>query len=76
MEAQLGELLAAAVVFARAHGVDAESALRGWAARFRDRFEATEQLAIDRGIDLASASTETVEALWEEAALRHEPAGG
>jgi tetrapyrrole methylase family protein / MazG family protein len=75
VEAQLGELLAAAVVFARAHGIDAESALRGWAVRFRDRFEATERLAIDHGIDLASASTETVEALWEEAAQRHETAG-
>ncbi len=76
VEAQLGELLAAAVVFARAHGIDAESALRGWAARFRDRFEATEHLAIDRGIDLASASTETVETLWDEAARSHESAGG
>ena len=33
LEADLAQVLAAAVVVARAGGVDAESALRGWAAR-------------------------------------------
>jgi tetrapyrrole methylase family protein/MazG family protein len=64
----LGALLAAAVVVARATGVDGESALRGWAARYRGRFEAMERLAADRGIDLASADRPTVAALWLEAA--------
>ena len=35
LEADLAQVLAAAVVVARAGGVDAESALRGWAARYR-----------------------------------------
>ena len=40
LEAALAQVLAAAVVVARAGGVDAESALRGWAASYRARFEA------------------------------------
>lgn len=43
LEAGLGELLAAVVALARAGGVDAESALRGWAARFRAEVEQVEQ---------------------------------
>ncbi len=66
-ETTLGELLAASVALARGLGVDTESALRGWAARFRDRFEAMERLAIDRGIDLSALGASEVEALWREA---------
>ena len=51
-EATLGELLAAAVMLARALGVDAESALRGWSARFRARVEAVERDAARDGVDL------------------------
>jgi tetrapyrrole methylase family protein / MazG family protein len=69
-EAVLGELLAAAVALARPLGVDTESALRGWAAVFRARFEALERLAADRGLDLHALSPPEVEALWEEAAPR------
>ena len=39
-EMLLGELLAAAVALARTYDVDAETALRAWAARFRDRLHA------------------------------------
>ncbi|MGH8984236.1 MAG: nucleoside triphosphate pyrophosphohydrolase, partial [Acidimicrobiia bacterium] len=66
LEAGLGELLAAAVVLARAAGIDAESVLRGWAARFRDRFVALEQLAAERDLDLAALDPAAVEALWAE----------
>jgi tetrapyrrole methylase family protein / MazG family protein len=66
-EAGLGDLLAAAVVLARARGVDAETSLRGWSARFRDRFVRTEQLARDRNVDLAAAPADRVAALWIEA---------
>jgi tetrapyrrole methylase family protein / MazG family protein len=62
----LAQLLAAAVVLARANGVDAESALRSWAARYRDRFQAMERLAAARAVDLASADPATVAALWLE----------
>jgi tetrapyrrole methylase family protein/MazG family protein len=42
-EAELAELLAAVVALARSVGLDGETALRGWAARFRERVEAMEQ---------------------------------
>jgi tetrapyrrole methylase family protein/MazG family protein len=61
----LGELLAASVALARAGGVDAESALRGWAASFRARFTAMEVLARERGLDLAGLDPVLVAELWE-----------
>ena len=68
LDANLGQLLAAAVALGRAAGLDAESALRGWAARYRAHFEAMERLALDRGLDLASLDEASVAALWLEAA--------
>ncbi len=67
VDADLAALLAAAVVVTRATGVDGESALRGWAARYRARFEAMERLALARGVDLAAAEPAAVAALWLEA---------
>jgi tetrapyrrole methylase family protein/MazG family protein len=55
-------------VVARAGGVDAESALRGWAATYRRRFEAMEHLALERDLDLAALDPGGVAALWLEAA--------
>jgi tetrapyrrole methylase family protein/MazG family protein len=63
-EAVLGELLAAAVALARALGVDAESALRGWSARFRERFEALERDAARDGLDLAALEPAAVADRW------------
>ena len=63
----LAQILAATVVLARAAGVDAESTLRGWAARYRERFEAMERLAISRDLDLATLDPPAVAALWLEA---------
>jgi tetrapyrrole methylase family protein/MazG family protein len=57
-------------VLARAIGVDAESALRGWSARYRARFEAMERLASERGLDLPSLDDASVAALWLEASSR------
>ncbi len=68
-EAALGDLLAAAVVLARARGVDAETSLRGWAARFRDRFVRMEHLAAAQNVDLAAAPPDRVAALWIEAGI-------
>ena len=65
-EAVLGDLLAASVALARAMGVDTESALRGWSARFKDRFEAMERMAVDRGLELHTMAPADVEALWAE----------
>jgi tetrapyrrole methylase family protein / MazG family protein len=68
LEADLAQVLAAAVVIARAGNIDAESALRGWAARYRHRFEAMERLAVERDLDLAALDHAGVAALWLEAA--------
>ncbi|MFO7591602.1 MAG: nucleoside triphosphate pyrophosphohydrolase [Acidimicrobiia bacterium] len=69
-EQALGEMLAAAVAFARTQGIDAESSLRGWSARFKDRFEAMERAAADRGLDLHTMPADAVEALWAEVRVR------
>jgi tetrapyrrole methylase family protein/MazG family protein len=65
-ERELGEMLAASVALAGALGVDTESALRGWAARFKLHFEAMEQLARDRDLDLHTLEPSAVENLWTE----------
>jgi uncharacterized protein YabN with tetrapyrrole methylase and pyrophosphatase domain len=67
-EAAVGDVLAGAVALARAGGVDAESALRGWAARYREHFQRMEALAGARGLDLAALAPAEVDALWVEAA--------
>jgi uncharacterized protein YabN with tetrapyrrole methylase and pyrophosphatase domain len=66
-EAALGDLLAGAVVAARARGVDAESSLRGWSGRFRDRFVRMEQLAADAGLELTAADAAGSRLLWDDA---------
>ncbi len=66
LETQLGDLLAAAIVLARSGGVDAESALRGWAVRFRRRFEAMERLAEEKRLELAALPAPAVAELWIE----------
>ena len=63
---ELVDLLAAAIVLARSCGVDAESALRGWAVRFRRRFEAMERLAEARQLELSALTPQAVAALWIE----------
>ncbi len=60
----LGELLAGAVALARALGVDAESALRGWSARFRERFEALERSVARDGLDLHSLDARALATRW------------
>jgi tetrapyrrole methylase family protein / MazG family protein len=66
LETQLGDLLAASIVLARSGGGDAESALRGWAVRFRRRLEAMERLAEARRVELSTLSPDAVAALWIE----------
>jgi uncharacterized protein YabN with tetrapyrrole methylase and pyrophosphatase domain len=67
-EDRLGAALAAVVHLARLAGVDGESALRGWAGRFKTRFQALEALAAARGEALESMEPAAVAALWEQAA--------
>jgi tetrapyrrole methylase family protein / MazG family protein len=66
LEARLGEALAALVYLARAGGVDAESALRGWAVRFRRRFETLERRAEAVGIALEDMTVPELDVLWRE----------
>jgi len=65
-EAALGDLLAGAVVAARARGVDAESSLRGWSGRFRDRFVRMEELATAQGLELTATDAAGSRRLWDE----------
>jgi tetrapyrrole methylase family protein/MazG family protein len=64
LEAALGEALAALVYVARSAGLDAESALRGWAGRFKARFQALEGLAGDQGVALEALPAPERARLW------------
>jgi tetrapyrrole methylase family protein/MazG family protein len=66
VEARLGEALAALVDVARSVGIDAESALRGWAARFRGRFEALEHRAEAGGVALEDLPAPALATMWRE----------
>jgi tetrapyrrole methylase family protein/MazG family protein len=66
-EVHLGEALGAVVYLARLAGIDAETALRGWAARFRERFSALEELAAARGEPIEALDASMLASLWAEA---------
>jgi tetrapyrrole methylase family protein / MazG family protein len=65
-EQRLGEALGAVVYLARLAGVDGESALRGWAGRFKERFQTLERLATEHGETLESMTPSTVATLWDQ----------
>lgn len=65
-ETALGDLLAGAVVVARANGVDGESSLRGWAGRFRDRFVRMEARAAEEGVELTAATADRARVIWAQ----------
>jgi tetrapyrrole methylase family protein/MazG family protein len=67
-EAALGDALAALALAGARSGIDGESALSGWAERFRARFRRMEQLADAAGTDLSAADASVVQALWDQAA--------
>ncbi|HEY5119360.1 MAG TPA: nucleoside triphosphate pyrophosphohydrolase, partial [Anaerolineales bacterium] len=66
-EAELGDLIFAAVNYARWVKVDPEAALREANARFRTRFEHVEAAAKRLGKPLKGMSLEELDALWEQA---------
>jgi tetrapyrrole methylase family protein/MazG family protein len=66
-EAELGDLLFAAVNYARWLKVDPEAALREANARFRTRFGRVEAAAKRLGKPLTDMSLKELDALWEEA---------
>jgi tetrapyrrole methylase family protein/MazG family protein len=67
---ELGDLLFALVNVARHVGADSELALRAAASKFRRRFEAVEQLAAERGIEVHTAGLPALDALWDEVKAR------
>ena len=66
-ERALGDVLAAYAAAGAREGIDGESALTGWARRFRDRFVRMEQLAAADGVDLAAADRAVTSEYWERA---------
>src|SRR3954466_110339 len=66
LEAELGDLLFAVVNLCRKAGVHASLALDKANAKFERRFQRIEQLAKERGIDVAHAGLEQLDKLWDE----------
>jgi tetrapyrrole methylase family protein/MazG family protein len=67
IEAELGDVLFAAVAVAGKLGVDAESALRRTVRGFADRYERFVALAAERGIDVEAADEDELRSLFREA---------
>jgi MazG family protein len=67
LEAELGDLLFAVVNLCRKAGVHASLALDKANAKFERRFGEIERLAKERGINVAHAGLEKLDALWDEA---------
>lgn len=66
IEAELGDLLFAAVNLARKLGVEPSQALERANAKFTQRFEKVEKLAEERGLEMGRASLEELDKLWDE----------
>lgn len=66
LEEELGDLLFAVVNLTRLAGIHSTTALDAANRKFTRRFQRLEELAGERGVDLDSASLETLEALWRE----------
>lgn len=66
-EEEIGDVLFATVALARKLGVDAESALRRTISGFATRYRRFEELARQRGIDVAAAGEDELRRLFREA---------
>ena len=69
-EAEIGDVLAAAISVARLEGLDPDRALRMWAERFVDRFREVESQAAAEGVDIAGADRATLDRWWATAKRR------
>jgi len=67
---EIGDLLFAVVNLARKAAVQPGPALDRANRKFRQRFEAVERLASDRGIDVGSAGLNVLDGLWNEVKAR------
>jgi ATP diphosphatase len=63
---ELGDLLFAVVNLARRAGTHPTTALATANRKFQERFEAVERLAAERGLDMATAGLEALDAIWDE----------
>jgi len=66
VEDELGDLLFAAVNLSRKLGVEPNQALEKANDKFTRRFEALEELAALRGVEIGRASLEDLDKLWDE----------
>jgi MazG family protein len=66
LEAELGDLLFACVNLCRKAGVHASLALDRANSKFEERFRRIEQMCRERGISIAEAGLDQLDALWEE----------
>jgi nucleoside triphosphate diphosphatase len=69
LEGELGDLLFAVVNLCRKAGVHSSLALDKANLKFERRFQRIEVMARERGIDIAQAGLEKLDALWDEAKL-------
>lgn len=63
---EIGDLFFAAVNLSRKLAVDPTRALELANQKFRRRFEGVERIARERGVEVAEASLDELDALWEE----------
>ena len=73
VEEELGDLLFAVVNLVRLTGIHSATALDRANRKFQARFEALEDLARERGIELTDAGLEVLDGLWEELKARTPP---
>lgn len=66
LEEELGDLLFAVVNLTRLSGAHAMQALQRANLKFTRRFEALEQLARERGVQLGAASLEELDTIWDD----------
>ena len=64
---ELGDVLFSVVNVARKLGLDAETALRQASDKFVARFTRVQELATQRGLDLANCDLAQLDALWDDA---------
>ena len=68
---ELGDVLFSVVNLSRHLGIDAETALRSAADKFRSRFQSVVALAEQRKLDLAKCSLAQLDELWETVKQNH-----
>jgi nucleoside triphosphate diphosphatase len=66
LEDELGDLLFAVVNLARKLAIDPRAALERANEKFKRRFEAMEQIAEQRGVDIGRAGLDELDKLWDE----------